>query len=156
MPMKTASCCQPTRSCRLEPNDVLTLLDHLKLSARGAAQTNTQALPSLGLCLKYSSQGTQGKLKAACISKWAQRSEVSTPDRPSSDKGQPSPAYSLSQVSRNTPLSQPTRTLPQCLPLLLRPDEVLSGILDAPVLEVTHDALRVLLQHHHMSAGCVA
>ena len=40
--------------------------------------------------------------------------------------------------------------------LLLRPDEVLSGILDALVLEVTHDPLRVLLQHHHMSAGCVA
>jgi hypothetical protein len=41
-------------------------------------------------------------------------------------------------------------------PLLLRPDEVLSGILDAPVLEVAHDALRVLLQHRHMGAGCVA
>ncbi len=40
--------------------------------------------------------------------------------------------------------------------LLLRPDEVLSGILDAPVLEVAHDALRVLLQHRHMGAGCVA
>ena len=40
--------------------------------------------------------------------------------------------------------------------LLLRPDEILSGILDAPVLEVAHDALRVLLQHRHMSAGCVA
>ena len=39
--------------------------------------------------------------------------------------------------------------------LLIRPDEVLSGILDAPVLEVTHDALRVLLQHRHVSAGCV-
>ena len=49
MPMKTASCYQPTRSCRLEPNDVLTLLDHLKLSARGAAQTIIQALQSLGL-----------------------------------------------------------------------------------------------------------
>jgi hypothetical protein len=40
--------------------------------------------------------------------------------------------------------------------LLLRPDEVLSGILDAPVLEVTHDAFRILFQHHHMSTGCVA
>ena len=40
--------------------------------------------------------------------------------------------------------------------LLLRPDEVLSGILDAPVLEVTHDPLGILLQHRHMSAGCVA
>jgi DNA-binding beta-propeller fold protein YncE len=42
------------------------------------------------------------------------------------------------------------------LVLLLRPDEVLSGILDAPVLEVTHDAFRILFQHHHMSTGCVA
>ena len=40
--------------------------------------------------------------------------------------------------------------------LLLRPDKVLSGILHAPVLEVTHDALWVLLQHHHMRVGCVA
>jgi hypothetical protein len=40
--------------------------------------------------------------------------------------------------------------------LLLRPDEVLSGILHASVLEVTHDARWVLLQHPHMGAGCVA
>ena len=40
--------------------------------------------------------------------------------------------------------------------LLLRPDEVLSGILNTPILEVAHNALRILLQHHHMSAGCVA
>jgi hypothetical protein len=39
---------------------------------------------------------------------------------------------------------------------LLRPDEVLSGILNTPILEVAHNALRILLQHHHMSAGCVA
>jgi len=40
--------------------------------------------------------------------------------------------------------------------LLLRPDEVLSGILDAPVLEVAHDALRVLLQHRHVIIGSLA
>ena len=40
--------------------------------------------------------------------------------------------------------------------LLLRPDEVLSGILDAPVLEVAHDALGVLLKHRHMGDSCFA
>ncbi len=34
--------------------------------------------------------------------------------------------------------------------LLLRPDEVLSGILDAAILEVTDDTLGVLLQRHHV------
>ena len=40
--------------------------------------------------------------------------------------------------------------------LLLRPDEVLSGILHASVLEVAHNALGVLLQHRHMGTGCFA
>ncbi len=34
--------------------------------------------------------------------------------------------------------------------LLLRPDEVFSGVLNAPVLEIANDALRVLLQLHHV------
>jgi len=37
--------------------------------------------------------------------------------------------------------------------LLLRPCEVLSGIANPPILEVAHDALRVLLQHRHMFVG---
>ena len=40
--------------------------------------------------------------------------------------------------------------------LLLRPDEVLSGILDAPILEVADDALGVLLQRHHVRTGGLA
>jgi hypothetical protein len=40
--------------------------------------------------------------------------------------------------------------------LLLRPNEVLSGILDALVLKVAHNPLGVLLQHCHMGAGCGA
>jgi hypothetical protein len=34
--------------------------------------------------------------------------------------------------------------------LLLRPDEVLSGIAHPAILEVAHHALRVLLQHRHV------
>ena len=34
--------------------------------------------------------------------------------------------------------------------LLLRPDEVLSGIPDALVLEVAYNALGILIQPHHM------
>ena len=37
--------------------------------------------------------------------------------------------------------------------LLLRPDEVLSGIPDALVLEVAYDALGILFQPHHMRIG---
>ncbi len=37
--------------------------------------------------------------------------------------------------------------------LLLRPDEVLSGILEALVLEAADDALGVLLQPNHVRAG---
>jgi hypothetical protein len=40
--------------------------------------------------------------------------------------------------------------------LSLWPDEVLSGILYAPVLEVAHDTRWVLFQHRHVCAGCVA
>ncbi len=40
--------------------------------------------------------------------------------------------------------------------LLLRPDEFLSCILDATVLEVTHNPLGILFQHQHMGAGCIA
>ena len=37
--------------------------------------------------------------------------------------------------------------------LLLRPDEVLSGILDAAILEVTDDACGVLFERHHVRTG---
>ena len=37
--------------------------------------------------------------------------------------------------------------------LLLRPDEVLSGIPDAFVLEVAYNALGILFQPHHMRIG---
>ena len=37
--------------------------------------------------------------------------------------------------------------------LLLRPDEVLSGIPDALVLEVAYNALGILFQPHHMRIG---
>ncbi len=37
--------------------------------------------------------------------------------------------------------------------LLLRPDEVLSGIPDAPVLEVAYNALGILFQPHHVRIG---
>ena len=42
---------------------------------------------------------------------------------------------------------------PKYVFLLLRPDEVLSGIPDAPVLEVADNALGVLLQAHHVRIG---
>ena len=37
--------------------------------------------------------------------------------------------------------------------LLLRPDEVLSGIPDAPVLEVADNAFGVLFKPHHVRVG---
>ena len=37
--------------------------------------------------------------------------------------------------------------------LLIRPYEVLSRIANVTVLEVAHDALRVLLQHRHVLVG---
>ena len=37
--------------------------------------------------------------------------------------------------------------------ILLRPDEVLSGILDAVILEVTDDTLGVLFELHHVRTG---
>lgn len=37
--------------------------------------------------------------------------------------------------------------------LLLRPDEILSGIPDALVLEVAYNALGILFQPHHMRIG---
>jgi hypothetical protein len=39
------------------------------------------------------------------------------------------------------------------LMLLLRPCEVLSSIAHPPILEVAHNALRVLLQHRHVLVG---
>lgn len=45
---------------------------------------------------------------------------------------------------------------PYVYTLLLRPDEFLSCILDATVLEVTHNPLGILFQHQHMGAGCIA
>ena len=44
----------------------------------------------------------------------------------------------------------------QAIQLLLRPDEVLSGIPDAPVLEVADNALGVLFQAHHVRVGGLA
>jgi len=40
--------------------------------------------------------------------------------------------------------------------LLLRPDEVLSGIPDAPVLEIADNAFGILFQAHHVGVGGLA
>ena len=40
--------------------------------------------------------------------------------------------------------------------LLIRPCEVLSRIANTAILEVANNALRVLLQHRHVLAGCLA
>ncbi len=62
-------------------------------------------------------------------------------------------------AQRREILSDAARVLPWSLGvllvtlLLLRPDEVLSGILDAAILEVTDDACGVLFERHHVRTG---
>jgi hypothetical protein len=40
--------------------------------------------------------------------------------------------------------------------LLIRPDEVLSGVPHPAILEVAHDPFRSVPQHRHMLIGCLA
>ena len=40
--------------------------------------------------------------------------------------------------------------------LLIRPNEVLSGIAHARVLKVADHTLRIVVQHPHMRTGCLA
>ena len=58
----------------------------------------------------------------------------------------------LSRIRRELPGA----TVAMFSKLLLRPDEVLSGIFDALVLEVADDALGILLQARHVRAGGLA
>ena len=60
---------------------------------------------------------------------------------------------SICDVMRRSNCASALQYVPE---LLIRPNEVLSGIAHARVLKVADHTLRIVVQHPHMRTGCLA